>query len=245
MMSMSSKKRLQATDRRQIILQGALKVFARKGFAGATTREIAEAAGVSEALLYRHFASKEMIYRELASLIGSNGERFKQVLTAVEPGPYGFIRAFYFLGRFILIGGPGTPKDDSIDRLMGYSLLEDGSFAKAFLERLFYPIVPYLEKCLGTLTPEDRDVSTPSGSFECILLHHLMGMVAIFLLPSEPVMLETDPWILLERVLTFGLRGVGFSQAALTQYLDFGRLDREFLNLSSHEDHNEDARRRS
>jgi AcrR family transcriptional regulator len=236
---MNSKKRLNATDRRQAIVQSALKVFARKGFAGATTREIAEAAGVSEALLYRHFASKEMIYRELASLIGRRSEGFKQVLTAVPPSPYGFIRAFYFLGRFILIGGPGTPKDDSIDRLMGYSLLEDGSFANAFLEKLFYPIVPYLEECLATLTPEDRDVPNPPDSLECIILHHLMGMVALFLLPSEPVMLETDPWILLERVLAFGLRGMGFSQAALTQHLDFGRLDREFLNLPSHEDHHE------
>ncbi len=128
---------------------------------------------------------------------------------------------------------------------MGYSLLEDGCFARAFLENLFYPIVPYLEECLATLTPQDRDVPTPSGSFECILLHHLMGMIAIFLLPSEPVMLETDRRILLERVLTFGLRGMGFSQAALTQHLDFGRLDREFLNLPSHEDNIEDSRRRS
>ena len=242
---MNSKKRLQATDRRQAIVQSSLKVFAGKGFAGATTREIAEAAGVSEALLYRHFTSKEMIYRELATVLGRNNERFKQVLSEVPPSPYGFIRAFYFLGRFILVGRPGTPRDDSIDRLMGYSLLEDGSFARAFLENLFYPIVPYLEECLATLTPQDRDVPTPSGSFECILLHHLMGMVALFLLPSEPVMPETDRRILLERVLTFGLRGVGFSQAALTQHLDFGRLDREFLNLPSHEDHIEDSSHRS
>jgi AcrR family transcriptional regulator len=242
---MKTKKRLQATDRRQEIVQSALKVFARKGFAGATTREIAEAAGVSEALLYRHFASKEMIYRELASVLGRNAERFKQVLSAVPPSPYGFIRAFYFLGRYMLIGRPGAPKEDSIDRLMGYSLLEDGSFARAFLENLFYPIVPYLEACLVTLTPPDRDVPTSPGSFECILLHHLMGMIAIFLLPSEPVMPETDRQILLERVLTFGLRGMGFSQSALTEYLDFGRLDTEFFHLHSHEAQNEKPEHRS
>jgi len=241
----TTKKRLPATDRRQLILQSALTVFATKGFDGATTREIAQEARVSEALLYRHFASKELIYRELASLLGRNTEHFKQVLAAVPPSAYGFIRAFYFLGRFMLLGRPGTPKDDSIDRLMAYSLLEDGAFARAFLENLFYPIVPYLQACLATLEPQDVDVPNPPGSFECLLLHHLLGVVAIFLLPSEPVLPETDRQSLLERVLTFGLRGMGFSQAALTQHLNFGRLDREFLALHSQEDHHEDSEHRS
>lgn len=232
-MEMQNRKRLPATDRRQEIVQSALKVFATKGFAGATTREIAEAAGVSEALLYRHFESKEAIYRELASVLGRNSERFKQVLSLVPPSPYGFVRAFYFLGRFMLVGRPGRPQDDSIDRLMVYSLLGDGAFARAFLENLFYPIIPYMEECLATLQPQDIDIPTPPGSFDCILLHHLMGMVGVFLLPSEPVLQETNRQVLLERVLTFGLRGMGFSQTALTQYLDFSRLNEEFLTLHS------------
>ncbi|MFT8613169.1 MAG: helix-turn-helix domain-containing protein [Gluconobacter oxydans] len=63
----SRSSRLSATDRKQAILSAAAPVFARLGREGATTKEIARAAGVSEALLYRHFASKEVLYAELES----------------------------------------------------------------------------------------------------------------------------------------------------------------------------------
>ena len=46
------------------ILQAARRVFARKGKA-ATMADVAQAAGVSQGLAYRYFASKEQIYREL------------------------------------------------------------------------------------------------------------------------------------------------------------------------------------
>src|SRR4051794_39772246 len=46
------------------ILEGARRVFARKGKA-ATMADVAQAAGVSQGLAYRYFASKEEIYREL------------------------------------------------------------------------------------------------------------------------------------------------------------------------------------
>src|SRR5262245_12522423 len=54
--------RLTAKDRRQQILEVAFGLFARKGYEGATTREIAEKAGINEALLFRHFSSKENLY---------------------------------------------------------------------------------------------------------------------------------------------------------------------------------------
>ena len=44
-------RKLKAQDRRPAIAQAAIPVFARHGFAGATTKKLAEAAGVSEALL--------------------------------------------------------------------------------------------------------------------------------------------------------------------------------------------------
>jgi AcrR family transcriptional regulator len=56
-------KRSRETQRANI-LEGAKRAFARKGKA-ATMADVAEAAGVSQGLAYRYFASKEEIYREL------------------------------------------------------------------------------------------------------------------------------------------------------------------------------------
>ena len=50
--------RLDGDERRKEIVRTAVPLFARKGFAGTTTRELAEAAGISEALLFRHFLVK-------------------------------------------------------------------------------------------------------------------------------------------------------------------------------------------
>ena len=54
--------RLSADKRREQLLQVAVDLFARKGFKGTTTREIAAAAGVTEAIIFRHFATKEQLY---------------------------------------------------------------------------------------------------------------------------------------------------------------------------------------
>lgn len=47
--------------RRQIVLV-AMRLFSEHGFRGTTTKEIAQAAGVSEAIIFRHFATKEELY---------------------------------------------------------------------------------------------------------------------------------------------------------------------------------------
>jgi len=49
-------------SRRDQILDAAMQCFASTGFRGTTTREIASRVGLTEAALYRHFASKEALY---------------------------------------------------------------------------------------------------------------------------------------------------------------------------------------
>jgi len=54
--------RVPARDRRLQIMEAAKELFARQGFEGTTTRQIAEAARVNEAIIFRHFSSKEDLY---------------------------------------------------------------------------------------------------------------------------------------------------------------------------------------
>jgi AcrR family transcriptional regulator len=49
-------------ERRLQILKVAMRLFSQHGFRGTTTKEIAQAAGVSEAMVFRHFATKEELY---------------------------------------------------------------------------------------------------------------------------------------------------------------------------------------
>jgi len=59
-----ARKKLTAEERRERILTAARQVFTNNGFAGATTRAIARAAGITEAVLYQHFSSKQDIFEQ-------------------------------------------------------------------------------------------------------------------------------------------------------------------------------------
>src|SRR3954452_14258892 len=64
-MSTTPKRRLTAEERSTGILDAALAVFSQRGYHDASLDEIAGEAGVSKALIYEHFASKQELYAEL------------------------------------------------------------------------------------------------------------------------------------------------------------------------------------
>ena len=66
--------RLQASDRRRQLVETALDFFSRKGFGGTTTKEIASAAGVTEAIIFRHFPSKQDLYNAVLSYHHDSGK---------------------------------------------------------------------------------------------------------------------------------------------------------------------------
>jgi len=60
-----SRKRLKADDRRNQLLKVAKELFAKHGFENASTKAIAAAAGVTEAIIFRHFTSKQELYANI------------------------------------------------------------------------------------------------------------------------------------------------------------------------------------
>ena len=52
-----------------------MRLFSERGFRGTTTKEIAQAAGVSEAIIFRHFATKEDLYTAIIDHKGCGGAR--------------------------------------------------------------------------------------------------------------------------------------------------------------------------
>jgi AcrR family transcriptional regulator len=60
-------------ERRQQILEVAMRLFSQRGFRGTTTKEIAAGAGVSEAMVFRHFATKEELYSAILDFKACSG----------------------------------------------------------------------------------------------------------------------------------------------------------------------------
>ncbi len=65
--------RMAGEERRRQIVNVALRLFSERGFRGATTKEIAQAAGVSEAIIFRHFATKEELYSAIIDYKACHG----------------------------------------------------------------------------------------------------------------------------------------------------------------------------
>jgi TetR/AcrR family transcriptional regulator len=60
----AKRKRVTGADRRRLILSGARDAFLASGYAGARTKDIAVRAGITEAVIYRHFSSKEELFEQ-------------------------------------------------------------------------------------------------------------------------------------------------------------------------------------
>ena len=69
-----------ADNTKKVLMESALRVFTEKGFAGASTREIVEASGVTKPTLYYHFSSKDNLYR---SILEEIFERFNREIARI------------------------------------------------------------------------------------------------------------------------------------------------------------------
>ena len=81
-MSTTPRKRLTGEERRAAILDAALAVFSERGYHASSIDDIARKGGVSKALIYEHFASKQDLYAEL--LEQHAGELFSALAEAIS-----------------------------------------------------------------------------------------------------------------------------------------------------------------
>ena len=65
--------RMSGDERRSQILKVAISLFSQRGFSGTTTKEIARAAGVSEAMVFRHFATKHELFHAILDFKACEG----------------------------------------------------------------------------------------------------------------------------------------------------------------------------
>ncbi|HXF05463.1 MAG TPA: helix-turn-helix domain-containing protein [Blastocatellia bacterium] len=135
--------RLSAADRRLQIVRTAMDLFARKGFDGTTTKEIAQASGVTEAIIFRHFATKEDLYSAIIDY--KMKERRLQVQAALdEAASRRDDRAFFTrLAEAIL---DHYSEDPCFMRLMLYSALEGHRLSQMVYETHAAEMFQYLTR---------------------------------------------------------------------------------------------------
>jgi AcrR family transcriptional regulator len=218
---MSPAERRTATERREEILAASMQLFARHGFHGVTTRMIADACGISEALLYRHWKGKDELYAELQRSCMRSTVTAAERLAQMEPSTSMLVLATYFMVRQIL---PSDEKDENrntcIKRLMLGSLVDDGTFARGFLQENFGRFVPKLVECLeAAQRAGDLEGRVRHAGVRVWFAHNVTVMVSNMLLPTVPAVdYGVDRKTLIDEVTGFGLRGLGLTEAALARH---------------------------
>jgi AcrR family transcriptional regulator len=82
---------LSRSERRASVLAAAATAFARTGFAATSMEDVAAAAGVTRLIVYRHFSSKEDLYRAVLTDVAARlGEEFARFLSLPEGARHGF-----------------------------------------------------------------------------------------------------------------------------------------------------------
>ncbi len=86
------KKRLPASERREQILQCAIRVFARSNYQSTRIADIAKEAGISEAMIYKHFPQKKTIFMEALSYMATNLSSFWKKAVEKEANSLSLLR---------------------------------------------------------------------------------------------------------------------------------------------------------
>ena len=142
------RRRMPAAERRELILECARETFLEAGESSAVSlRTIAQRSGIDEALIYRHFGTKERLYVEAISdpVTAVITEFARNVRAAgLENLPADRVRREWDLTREFFVGVLTLPSD--ITRAMGMLLFGNPTQAQAFYAEALAPALAALEE---------------------------------------------------------------------------------------------------
>jgi TetR/AcrR family transcriptional regulator len=147
----AGKPRLSSADRRAAIVSAAIETFAKGGFRGTTTRELAAAVGVTEPVLYQHFQTKKDLYTAIIDTMvgqvkcpevdelerlagGSDDQAFFRTLASA-------IYSWYV-------------RENSHIRLLLFSALEGHGLAELWHEKAEQLFLPFIERYIARRSAE-------------------------------------------------------------------------------------------
>jgi AcrR family transcriptional regulator len=202
-------------DRRACILKAVRNLFAEKGFEGATTRELAKAAEVSEALLYKHFRSKEVLYAAMLETCNDFFIQEFQKMARLEASTATLILIVHFLVTTRIAFA--TSENNKLVRLYLRSIAEDGEFARIASRRAPKVLASKLEECLKrSIASGDLEDSLVTPKLRVWLAQRVVFGVMVDLLPTGPYASGAIPrQKLIEQSVSFILRGLGLRESVI------------------------------
>ena len=218
---MANVPRLSAEARKEAIVEAVQDVFAEKGFDGTTTRELAKAAGVSEALLYKHFPSKESLYA--AMLDGcAKGPTFAEAsrILGLDASTSTLVVMVHFMISHYVLGRPGDRHRAALNSLLVRSLLGDGEFVRLMHKKLAAAWLKKFEACLQAATKAGEMREVPIRHDLCVwLVQHVAFSLMLHLQPKVPaVNYKVSREELVSQATWFGLLGIGIKEEAVRRY---------------------------
>ncbi len=150
------------------VIAAAIRLFAQKGFQGTKTKEIADAAGINEALIFRDFRTKEKLYCAILDFASS---RIPTEQWIEELAPYAAERDdFHVFSQLALKFLESFGREPELYRVMLYSALERHELAQKFRERKIEPLEHFIEQYVRTRQQEGKFRSAdPHGFARCFL----------------------------------------------------------------------------
>lgn len=208
-------------------------MVAASGLDKVTTKALAAAAGVSEALIYKHFPSKEELNLAIEENCILHAAADAQQFAGLPDSTETLVMMVWLLMNNICEGSPREQEmlghDRPLTRLLMRSLLDDGVFARNFLEGA---AAGWLGKVRSCAEAAERDGDLVESSTHAALgvwfAHHISVALVMFALPSVGTIAydvlehgeerSLDRKEVTEYATRFALRGLGLTESAFERW---------------------------
>lgn len=202
-------KRLKASERKAAILAVAKVLFSDKGYHGVAVDEIARRVGVSPAILYRHFPSKEALYEEVLNQIACKRESYVE---AVVQSDGSFSEVLRMITRRYV---ESVSRDPDYLRMELQSALEGSDATRQFFENRWRPFTDYIEVTIRELQPTGA-VQQTDGRIAALMfqgmLREALYAKCIFRTPRYQ---ELELNELTDYLVTLFFRAIGYEEPSL------------------------------
>ncbi len=211
--------RLTSDERRHAIIEAVRTVFAHHGFHATTTKQLAAAAGVSEALLFKHFPNKEALYDSVIE-ISANEPGFAEIVSNrflhMKPSASTLVAMVHFMvSHFVKCS---DVKQNMMDRIAVQSLLADGEFLRRTIKKVANTWTGKFEECVSAAIEDGDLLETPVRTdLRFWFSYHVAFSLMLHLnLPEDPALnYKATTEKLIEQAVWFVLLGIGIKTEAI------------------------------